>query len=98
MLKSGRKTVAVANTRERLQEMSEPVQSVTLIAITGNTGIVWCGGPETSGKAGDEHGFPLDKSGGYEAARMRKYTIIDLRDVWIDAPNAGDGVTWEAVV
>lgn len=98
MLKSGRKTVAVANTRERLQEMSEVVQSVTLVAITGNSEIVWCGGPETSGKSGDEHGYPLDKSGGYSDARMRTYTGIDLRDVWIDAPTVGDGVTWEARV
>ncbi len=98
MLKSGRKTVAVANTRERLQEMSEIVQSVTLIAITGQAGIVWCGVPETSGASGSEHGYPLDKSGSYEAVRMRTYTGIDLRDIWIDAPNVGDGVTWEAVV
>ncbi len=98
MLKSGRKTVAVANTRERLQEMSESVQSVTLIAITGNAGIVWCGGPETSGKAGDEHGFPLNDDGTYAAVRMRTYSGIDLRNIWIDAPDAGSGVTWEAVV
>lgn len=100
MLKSGRKTVAVADTRERLQEASETVQSVTLIAIAGNTGLVWCGGPETSGKASpaDQHGFPLDDGGGYAELRMRTYTGIDLRDIWIDAPNADDGVTWEARV
>ena len=98
MLKSGRKKVAVVNTRERLQEMSESVQSVTLIAITGNSGIVWCGGSETSGKPGDEHGFPLNDDGAYAELRMRTYTGIDLRDIWIDAPNVNDGVTWEAVV
>ncbi len=98
MLKSGRKTVAVADTRERLQEASTAVQSVTLIAITGNGGVVWCGGPETSGVSGSEHGYPLDKSGGFAELRMRTYTNIDLRDIWIDAPNVDDGVTWEAVV
>ncbi len=98
MLKSGRKTVAVVNTREGLQEASEIVQSVTLIAIAGNSGVVWCGGPETSGVSGSEQGFPLDKSGAYAELRMRTYTGIDLRDIWIDAPTAGDGVTWEARV
>ena len=98
MLKSGRKTVAVANTRERLQVTSEQVQSVTLIAIDGNTGVVWCGGPETSGVSGSEHGYPLAEDGGFAELRLRTYTGIDLSDIWIDAPNAGDGVTWEAVV
>lgn len=95
---SGRSTVQDPNLAQRLSECDQIVSSVTLMAITANSGDIFVGGPETSGVAGQETGYPLDDDGAYAELRIRTFTNINLRDIWIAAPVVNESVCWLAEV
>src|SRR5574341_551445 len=91
MVYDGSKAVAVAGTRERLTTADAPCYTLTVQAVQpdgdANAGNVFIGGTTVSSTSGLQltpgvfHTFPPQET-----------NARNVRDVWIDAAQAGDGV------
>ena len=81
-------SVTTPGTEVRLASSSTPVRGVSVKARAGNTGLVFIG---PSG---------VSSSNGYElsAGESVEFLFTDLHDIWIDAANGGEGVTYLAVM
>jgi len=89
---NGRKASDVAGRGERLLDERLRVIRVQITASFDNTGRVYVGGQNVMGLSGLETGYVL------RAGEDLRLEGVDLADVWIDAPTAGDSVTWGAEV
>lgn len=83
---SGQKTVAAAGTAERIYPSSFRVSIIIIRALSGNTGNVFVGGPTVD----NANGYILEQ--GWEVAMIAD----DIGDIYIDAANNGDGITFLA--
>jgi hypothetical protein len=85
---SGRKTVSVAGTRERLVDESTPAKLVIITALAGN------GGTTTTGSDAVVSAL-LNRAGGPLLPGKSTYMLVDdLLDVYLDVTVAGDGVSY----
>ncbi len=82
---SGQTVVAAAGTRVQLTATSTPILSVTVKALSTNTGIVYVGGADVSAA----NGLELINPG--ESVSV---DVDNLTDVWIDAAVNGEGVSY----
>lgn len=80
---NGRKTIGSSGTSEELS-VSTIIRSVTIKALSTNTGNVYVGGSAVS----SANGFPLEAKGSVSL------DIDDLNDVFIDVDNNGEGVSF----
>jgi hypothetical protein len=83
---TGNTTVTTAGTRVPLAA-AQAITSVTVKALSTNTGTIYVGGSGVS----SSNGFALAKS---ESVSM---DLADLSTVWIDSSVNGEGVTYLAV-
>jgi hypothetical protein len=83
---TGKKAVTTAGTRVALAS-AQPITSVTVKALAGNTGTIYVGGSNVA----SANGFQLAKS---ESVSL---DILDLSTVWIDSSVDGEGVTYLAI-
>ncbi|MBK9272865.1 MAG: hypothetical protein IPM48_14875 [Saprospiraceae bacterium] len=84
---NGQKTVSSAGTAEQLIATSTQVESVTIKALSGNTGSVYVGNNVVS----SSNGFVL------AAGEAISLDIDDLSLVYIDVGTNDDGVSWIAI-
>jgi len=87
----GRKVVAAAGTRVRLESSKREVAGVIITAETGtvaNTGYITVGDVTVIGADATRIGHPL------AAGDSLPLYGVDLYEVWIDATVTGDGVTY----
>ena len=104
MVHSGRATVLVAGTRVRLVATGRtPASWVTVIGDISNTGTVYVGDRTTrnaalGAKTYIGHPLVIPAVGGQpnfcNLREMGGPTPYDLYDIWIDADNANDTVTF----
>ena len=89
-LLTSEKTVAAAGTAEALVASAQRVRSVTIVPKTANTGQVYLGGSDVASttndglEPGDVITIPAD---GW----------LDLKDIFLDVDNNGEGVDFYAV-
>ena len=87
---SSAKTVAVAGTAEALSSASQRVKSVTIVAMSGNTGQVYLGGTDVASTTngglapGDSMAIPA-------------VSWLDLKDIFVDVDTNGEGVDFYAI-
>jgi len=84
------KRVSAADHAERLISYSKVVHHVDVWPLTGNTGLVYVGGPETVASA--EQGCELDAD--QNEVFTNPVSPIDLKDLYVDALNDNDGVAF----
>ncbi len=82
---SGQTVVAAAGTRVQLTATSTPILSVTVKALSTNTGIIYVGGDDVSAAIGLELINPGESA---------SVDVDNLTDVWIDAAVNGEGVSY----
>lgn len=90
-LDSEEKTVTAAGTREPLktgQRSEVAVLSVTIKALSTNTGKIYIGGDAVA----STNGFDLDPRDSLDLSTDRLDKAINLADIWIDAAVSGEGV------
>ena len=85
--------VNTPGTPRPLSEGSRSVVTVTITALAANTTAIHVGGPAVRARAGEANGLPM--SGGTRPDSAT-FNSVDLADIWIDAINAGDGVSFLA--
>jgi len=84
---SGQQSVSSAGTAERLHTNLLINAQVIVKARSGNSGAVYLGNVD-----GD-----VDSSNGLELLAGEQVVFVrvgNLREIWIDAENNGDGVAW----
>ena len=92
-LKSGRQLVFTVGEPVRLSDVSMIVQDVDVTALSTNTGTIYVGDVDVGAAAGSEAGFsPLS------AGDALTFENVDLREIWLDATVAENGVHWGAVI
>ncbi len=84
----GRKVVATAGTREPLVPSGVFVFGVAITALEGNAGAVVVGGDTVVANLTTRSGTPLNPRDSVD------YDVNDLRHVWVDVVNSGDGVSF----
>ena len=90
-LGQGEKTVTASGTAERLLTGARgevAVISVTIKALSTNTGKVYVGGHDVS----TANGFDLDPRDSIELATDRTTRAINLADIYLDVDTGGEGV------
>jgi hypothetical protein len=83
----GRKTVAVAGTREVLAG-STAIKKVDITALQANSGVVVVGGTTVIAAAGTRQGVPL------RALDTITINTNNLADIWLDVLVSGEGVSF----
>lgn len=91
-LLDGRKTVTTAGTAVALSSSSVLVGSVSLTALSTNTGLIVVGASTVKAAAGERRGQPLS------AGQSVSLDIRDLSSIYIDSTVNGEGVSWMAGV
>lgn len=76
-----------------LYNVSMPVKTVTVAALSGNTTAIHIGGANVRARAGEANGLPM--SGGTRPD-MWTWTDVDLSQIYIDAITAEEGVSFLA--
>lgn len=87
------KNIAVAGTRERLTTSNVETPSMSIQALTGNTGIVYVGDNQVSGAS---FGAQLDAGESVSLGSIMHGLDSDgisMKDAWLDVATSGDGVT-----
>jgi hypothetical protein len=92
-LASGRAVVAAGGTAAQISTSSKACLSVTVTALSTNTGIVVVGGSDVVAAAGTRKGTALEKG------QQVKWTseidgVDDLSQVYLDAVVNGEGVSF----
>jgi len=88
-ISDGRKTVAVAGTREQLSSTAtSSVIAVAIQAETDNTGVVVVGGSTVVATQATRRGIAL------EAGDLITLNVNQVADVWLDVTVSGDGVNF----
>jgi len=92
-IKTGRKEVAVAGTREPLV-VAPGTRAVRLVIVaeTDNTNEVVVGGAEVVAALATRQGVPLKGVAGQEE-RLELFDV-DLSDIYVDAVTGTEGVTY----
>lgn len=90
-LGDGRKTVAVAGTREQLAS-STACKSVLITALRTNTGTVVVGGSTVIAAQATRRGTPLD------AGESMVVRVDNLNDIYLDVTVNGEGVVYTYAV
>lgn len=90
---SGRQVVATGGTAVQLSTTSKAALSVTVTALSSNTGIVVLGGSDVVAAVGTRKGVALEKG------QSVKWTasldgIDDLSGIYLDAVTSGEGVSY----
>lgn len=83
---NGKKTVTTAGTRVQLTTTSTGIHTVSVRALTGNTGLIYIGNSAVASTTGVE----------LSAGDAITITINDLSKVYIDSAVNGEGVTYLA--
>jgi hypothetical protein len=90
---SGRAVVASGGTPVQLSTSSKACLSVTVTALSGNSGTIAVGGADVVAAIGTRKGTALEK--GQTAKWTAEYDAVDdLNQVYIDAGTSGDGVSF----
>ena len=87
---SSEKTVSAAGTAEALASSSQRVESLSVIAKTGNTGQVYVGGSDVSSATNDGLA-PGD------TLIIPSINRLDLNNLYLDVDVSGEGVDFYAV-
>jgi hypothetical protein len=90
---SGRAVVATGGTPVQLSTASKACLSVTVTALSSNTGVVAIGGSDVVAAVGTRKGTALEKG------QSSKWTasldgIDDLSGIYVDAVTNGEGVSF----
>jgi hypothetical protein len=85
---TGRKTVAVAGTRERLSAVPLQGPFIEIQALASNAGVIVLGDENVVAAIGTRQGIALSPG------EARGYSWPDLYDLWLDATVNGDGVSY----
>lgn len=95
-LRSGITTVAAPGTPVKLEEEgvpASPAVTVVIEALETNEGEICVGGKNVVAAAGT-HGAPTRKGIALRAGGSISVDVNGIEAVWIDAVDAGDGVSW----
>lgn len=85
---SGNKTVATAGTAVPLISAQTQAKRLDVTANYNNVDIVTIGGSGVVGAQTGRKGVPIASGNTYT------FTITDISNIWVDAVNSGDGVTF----
>lgn len=91
-IKDGRAVVTTPGSRVQISAVPYAIKEVTLTALAGNAGTVVIGGNTVVASLATRTGTPLNKD---DSCTIE---IDDLSDVYMDATNANDGVSFSAEV
>ena len=88
---SGQKAVSTAGTAVRLHDDMTVNAAVMVKALNSNSGRVFVG--NAGGDVDSNHGMPLAAG-----ESLVLHWVSNLRQIWLDAENDGDGVAWLILV
>ena len=86
---SGRRTVATIGQVLPLSDVwAGPIASLDVVALDTNTSLIYIGAENTVAAVGSQCGIPM------RASDVMHYENVWLKDIFIDARVAGEGVTF----
>lgn len=91
MLMSGQETVDAAGTAQTIVTSSTKCTEVHIKALTTNAGVVYVGNDGTDDVSSTTG---LELAAGDSTIKRDKEGRLDLMDIWVDAANNDDGVSW----
>ena len=93
-MRSGRKTILTSGHPEPLSDVSLPTQWLEIEALVSNSpdSAVYVGGKNVHARVGGEMGTRLNTNG--IGGDRITFNEEDLANVWIDAQNDGEGVSF----
>lgn len=83
-----KKAVAAAGTAEPLSSTTQRCSYVEIKALAGNSGDIYVGGYDVA----STNGYVLD-AGEVLKIEASPYTLVDLKDIYVDTSSNGDTVT-----
>ena len=93
-IKSVRKEVATAGTREALSSTNLFVRKLIIQALSDNTNLVTVGDATVVGATATRIGIALDTDATVRQSDVIVLHDVDLMDVYVDAITNGDGVSY----
>ena len=88
MVYDGNATVTTAGTRQRIATVQTMANWITFQPLAANQGNVYLGGKTVSATSG----VVIMVGDAYVTWPVADIAMYDLREMWIDAANSGDGL------
>jgi virulence-associated protein VapD len=90
MVYDGNVTVTAAGTRQRIATVQTMANWITFQPLAANQGSVYLGGKTVSATSG----VVITTGDAYVTWPVADVAMYDLREMWIDAANSGDGLQY----